>query len=162
MGLFQSCFTCAWAPQVNSKKVKTKKCHEPSCAAAEVRDVPVVPWSAKTLAATHPLNDALPVPPTTAREFRQADTITVFTEVYDNKGARPVRVRAELRQPNQEPAFEASQELSASKPRASGGCGATFQLPLAKVRPGRYVLRIEANASEEHTATREIPVNVVP
>jgi VWFA-related protein len=145
-----------------SKKVKTKKCHEPSCAAAEVRDVPVVPWSAKTLAATHPLYDALPVPPTTAREFRQADTIAVFTEVYDNKGARPVRVRAELRQPNQEPAFEASQELSASKPRASGGFGATFQLPLAGVRPGRYVLRIEASASEEHTATREIPVNVVP
>ena len=103
----------------DSKKVKTKKCHEPSCAAAEVRDVPVTPWSTKTLAAAHPLYAALPTPPTTVRGFRQADTITVFTEVYDNnKSARPIRVRAQLRQPNQEPVFETSQDLSASKPRA--------------------------------------------
>jgi len=144
-----------------SKKVKTKKCHEPSCPAPEVRDVPVAPWAAKTLAATHPLYDALPTPPTTAREFRQAETITVFTEVYDNKGARAVRVRAQLQQPNQEPAFEASQELSPSQTRASGGYGATFQLPLAKVRPGRYILRIEASASVEHTAAREIPIEIL-
>ena len=145
-----------------SKKVKTKKCHEPSCPAPETRDVPVAPYTAKALAATHPLYDALPAPPTTAREFRQAETITVFTEVYDNKGARPVRVHAELRQPNQQPAFEQSKDLGTGTPRASGGYGVAFTLPLTDVRPGRYVLRVEASASEEHTAMREIPVDVVP
>jgi hypothetical protein len=127
-----------------------------------VRDVPVAPWSAKTLAATHPLYDALPTPPTTAREFRQAETITVFTEVYDNKGARPLRVRAELRQPNQQAALEQSKDLGTGPPRASGGYGVAFTLPLTGVRPGRYVLRVEASASEEHTAIRQIPVDVVP
>lgn len=145
-----------------SKKVKTKKCHEPSCPSPEVRDVPVAPWSAKTLAATHPLFEALPTPPTTARQFRQAETLTVFTEVYDNKGTRPLRVRADLRQPNQPAAIEQSKDLDTSKPRASGGYGAAFTLSMTGVRPGRYVLRVEATASEDHTATREIPIDVVP
>ena len=145
-----------------SKKVKTKKCHEPSCPSPEVRDVPVAPWSAKTLAATHPLFDALPTPPTTTREFRQTETLTVFTEVYDNKGTRPLRVRADLRQPNQPAAVEQSKDLDTGKPRASGGYGAAFTLPLTGVRPGRYILRVEATASEDHTATREIPIDVVP
>jgi len=143
-------------------KVKTKKCHEPSCASVDVRDVPVTPWSAKTLAAAHPLYAALPSPPTTVRQFRQADTITVFTEVYDNsKIPRPIRVRAELRQPNRPPAFDLSLSLDTSKPRPSGGHGVAFTLPLADIPSGRYVLRIEATASEEHSATREIPVDVL-
>lgn len=145
----------------NNKKAKTKKCYEPSCVSADVREVPVTPWSEKTLTAQHPLYAALPTPPTTVRQFRQADTITVFTEVYDNKGARPVRVRAQLRQPNQPAALELSQDLDVSKPRASGGHAVAFKLPLANVRPGRYILHLEAIASEDHTATREIPVSVL-
>ena len=143
-------------------RVKTKKCHEPSCASVDVRDVPMTPWSEKTLSAQHPLYGALPSPPTTVRQFRQADTITVFTEVYDNsKIARPIRVRAELRQPNRPPAFDLSLSLDTSKPRPSGGHGVAFTLPLADIPSGRYVLRIEATASEEHSATREIPVDVL-
>ena len=81
---------------------------------------------------------------------------------HDNKGARPLHVRALLRGPDGSPALAISQQLDASTSRASGGQGVTLRLPLAGLSPGRYVLRLEAAGSSEHVTAREIPVDVLP
>jgi VWFA-related protein len=147
----------------DSKKARTKKCYEPSCSAQEVRDVPLAAWSNDTLSATHPLRNALPAPPTTTRAFQRTDTISVFAEIYDNKGPRPVNVRVELRQPERTPSFETSRKLDGGAARASGGQGVTLDVSLADVSPGRYVLRVEAAApGTDHSTTREIPVEILP
>jgi hypothetical protein len=146
-----------------SKKAKTKKCYEPSCAAQEVRNVPLTAWSPDTLPATYPLRDALPTAPTTARAFRRSDTVTVFAEIYDNKRVpRPVSVRLQLGQPDQKPVSEQVHNVTGTR-RASGGYGVTLAMPMSDVPPGRYVLHLVASASgEDHTAAREIPVEVLP
>jgi hypothetical protein len=146
----------------DKRKVKTRTCDKGECVSPDVREVPLMAWDQRTIPSTHPLHNALPAPPTTARAFKRSETIVLFAEVYDNKGARPLGVRAELRQPNRAPALLISQQLAASTSRASGGYGVTLSLPLAEVSPGRYVLRLEATASSEHVAAREIPVDVLP
>jgi hypothetical protein len=64
----------------------------------------------------------------------------------------PVFMPRELQEPA--PTFRARVEAVAID-------GVAFTLSLAGVQPGRYVLRIDATASEDHSATREIPVDVL-
>jgi len=149
------------APVTDKKKVKTRRCDTGECVSADVREVPLVAFAPASLAPTHPLHSALPAPPTTVREFRQSETVSVFSEVYDNKGGRAVQVRAELRQPDQPAAISVSGDLMTDKPRASGGHGVTVNLPLATVPPGSYVLHVEARAaSGNEVASRQIPVRI--
>jgi len=149
------------APVTDKRKVKTRRCDTNECVSADVREVPLVAFAPTTLAATHPLYDALPAPPTTVREFGRDETISVFAEIYDNKGARPLQARAELRQPDQPAAVTVSQDLASDKPRASGGHGVSLRLPLADVPSGQYVLLVEARAaSGSDVASRQIPIRI--
>ena len=121
-------------------------------------------WAANTLPPAHPLRDALPAPPTTLRAFSRSETVTLFAEVYDDRPPRALTVRAELRQPGGPVALTATREIStADSRRTSGGYGVTLPLAFADVSPGRYVLRLEATApGTDHTAAREIPIEVLP
>jgi len=145
----------------DKKKIKTRTCREGECVSADVREVPLVAWAPLTLNATSPLRDALPTPPTTARDFSQTDTLTVFAEVYDNKGSRSVQVRAELRQPALSAVLRLSEDVAIDRARASGGYGVTLKLPLTGVPPGSYVLHVETRAdSGKDVASRQIPIRI--
>jgi len=145
----------------DKKKIKTRTCREGECVSADVREVPLVAWAPQTLAVTSPLRDALPAPPTTAREFSQTDTLTVLAEVYDNKGSRSVQVRAELRQTDKPAAVAVSQDLAPGTARASGGQAVLMTLPLSGASPGSYVLHVEARAAGgSDIANRQIPVRI--
>jgi hypothetical protein len=103
----------------------------------------------------------LPTPPTTARDFSQADTLTVFAEVYDTKGSRPVQLKAELRQTDKPAAVTVSQDLGPGTSRASGGHGVLLKLPLSGTPPGSYVLDVEARAAGgSDMASRQIPIRI--
>jgi VWFA-related protein len=149
------------APVTDKKKVKTRRCDSNECISADVREVPLVAFSPATLASTHPLRNALPAPPTTVREFRQTEAVTVFAEVYDNRPARALQVRAELKQPGQPAAITLSGDVATDKSRPSGGHSVTVNLPLAGVPPGSYVLSVEARSAEgSDVAGREIPIRI--
>jgi hypothetical protein len=115
------------------------------------------------------LRDVLPGPPTTTREFSPDDTLTLFTEVYDNTGrARQdppyvIKVTTRLVDANGQIVRLASEERAARAAlRPSGGHGFTLRLPLERVEPGQYVLQVEAtsNGREPRTAVRSVPIRV--
>ena len=55
-----------------------------------------------------------------------------------------------------------SDERSSSELQgASGGYGHTVRVPMSGFEPGRYVLTVEARSRLGHTASRQIPFEVV-
>ena len=93
--------------------------------------------------------DVLPAPPTAMREFVQADTLTLFTEVYDNAVSTPHRVgiTASVLADDGKVVFTTSDERKSEELQGStGGYGYRTQVPLSGIAPGRYVLRVEAKS----------------
>lgn len=93
--------------------------------------------------------DVLPAPPTAMREFVQADTLTLFTEVYDNAVSTPHRVAitASVLADDGKVVFTTSDERKSDELQGStGGYGYKTQVPLSGIAPGRYVLRVEAKS----------------
>lgn len=93
--------------------------------------------------------DVLPAPPTATREFVQADTLTLFTEVYDNAVSTPHRVAitASVLADDGKVVFTTSDERKSEELQGStGGYGYRAQVPLSGIAPGRYVLRVEAKS----------------
>jgi VWFA-related protein len=110
---------------------------------------------AATLAPKDPLKEFLPRPPTARREFDAGDTLVVFGEVYDNDrtaGRGSVDVRANLRT---EDGFVIRTEVAQSDRFA-------IQLPLTDLAAGRYVVHLDARATEgkPRAATRDIVIHV--
>jgi len=109
--------------------------------------------------------DVLPAPPTAAREFVQADTLTLFTEVYDNAVSTPHRVAitASVLADDGKVVFTTSDERKSEELQGStGGYGYRTQIPLSAIAPGRYVLRVEAKSllGNSTPITREIEFRV--
>jgi hypothetical protein len=109
--------------------------------------------------------DVLPASPTAIREFPSSDTLAVFAEVYDNETRTPHRVSITTQVVADDGRVlfatedeRASQELQGRK----GGYGYTAAVPLAKLSPGRYVLRVEARTllAKGGTASRELEFRV--
>ena len=69
---------------VGDRYVKPKSCNAPVCN-GEVRSArALAQWPARSLKTPFLWQDAMPAPPTTAREFDPTETLTAFVEVYDN------------------------------------------------------------------------------
>jgi len=109
--------------------------------------------------------DVLPAPPTAARDFPTADTLAIFTEVYDNTGATPHRVAitASVLADDGKTVFTTADERRSEELQgATGGYGYTTKIPLNGFAPGRYVLRVEAKATTGNAAAvkREVEFRV--
>ena len=106
----------------------------------------------------------LPGPPTTAREFSQDDTLTLFAEGYENrKKPHIVTLTVELRNDaGQGLGSYAIEGKSAAKPKEATVYRFAPNLPLQDVPPGRYTLHIEGRSSldKNKPITREIPFTV--
>jgi VWFA-related protein len=115
------------------------------------------------------LKQALPGPPTARREFFSGDAIGLYTEVYDNvpsdtphKVDITLTVRGEDgREVARNTDERSSSELQGAK---SGGFGYTAQFPLKDLRPGRYLLRVEARSrlKDIDPVGRDVPFTVLP
>jgi hypothetical protein len=119
-----------------------------------------------TAGAIPDLGDAMPAPPTTAREFSAGDELLVLAEIYDNQGDQPhsVDITATLKAEGRVQVFANSERRSSKElGGARGGYGYTTRIPLQDLAPGLYVLAIEAKSSLGKTdpASREVQIRVV-
>jgi VWFA-related protein len=114
-----------------------------------------------------PLQQLLPGPLSTHREFPQADELALFAEIYDNNGNQPhkVRIQASLRAEGGQSVFQTSEERDSTELKGSaGGYGFATRIPLKDVAPGLYVVRVEAQSQvgDRPTVTRESVIRVAP
>jgi VWFA-related protein len=94
--------------------------------------------------------------PTTRREFTTADEVSALIRVYQRRQHSPVPVAIVFRvlDGTRE---EASVEIPLAADQFAGGSAdGLYRLPLDLLRPGSYVLRVEASANRE-TARRDVP-----
>lgn len=108
--------------------------------------------------------DVLPAPATAVRDFARADSLAIFAEIYDNQPApHKVAIKTTVTGENGQAAFTNGDERSTSELQGKkGGFGYTTAVPLSGLAPGRYVLRVEAQAqvSNGGTASRELEFRV--
>ncbi len=112
-----------------------------------------------------PLQQLLPGPLSSYREFPQDDELALFVEVYDNSGNSPhkVDITASLLPEGGQAVFQTHEERDSSELKGSaGGYGFSTRIPLRDVAPGLYVLRIEAQSrlGDRPQAVRETVIRV--
>ena len=107
------------------------------------------------------LADLLPIIPTSARAFPRSGQIAAFVRVYQGGRDAPVPVDMRLRILGAAtPAVvDESMTLDATRFGARRAADCPFQLPLAKLVEGEYLLTIEAVAGK-NTARREVRFGV--
>jgi hypothetical protein len=118
-----------------------------------------------TAKADEELRTVLPLPPTASREFRAADTLSTFAEIYDNQAQPPHKVditTTVLTDDGRVVFNTAEQRESAELQGKSGGYGVTAKIPLAGFAPGLYVLKVDATsrAGKPETVTRQVAFRV--
>ena len=115
--------------------------------------------AAPTIRPKDPLEKLLPGPLTTYREFPSIDEIALFTEIYDNiKQSHKTEIVATVKAEGGQTVFETREEHDSSElAGAAGGYGFQTRVPLSKLVPGLYVLRVEATArvGDRNTVSKE-------
>jgi VWFA-related protein len=106
----------------------------------------------------------LETPPTVTRTFATDDVLSTYTEVYPGrKTPRDLTLTARLTSAEGLVVFRATEERGPSDLGADGRLSHQVAVPLADLRPGRYVLEIEARPpGGEEAATRALAFDVVP
>ena len=112
--------------------------------------------------------DLLPGPATSSRTFREGDELTVYAEIYDSLklGNNVVTVTTRLIAEDGPEVFASRETLRV--PRGSAGAPATLavskHVSLKNVRPGRYLLQLEAQppGRDPKTVSRETVLTIVP
>jgi VWFA-related protein len=109
---------------------------------------------------------AMPAPIVATRAFTAGETITIYTEVYENlvnPSVHTLELSVDLRS-DVGGVVSTTSEQRRSTDAADSPDRHTFrnQVPLNGVPPGQYILHVEArsNAAEQITVTRDIPIHV--
>jgi VWFA-related protein len=119
-----------------------------------------------TVSRDEPLRGLLPGPITATRDFRAGDTISLYTEVYENlrnPAAHTVDMQVDLRTDDGRVISTTREERSSRELGGrSGGYGFTVQVPLRDVEPGIYVIHVEAqvNMGSRPTVARDVVIRV--
>jgi hypothetical protein len=154
---------------VGDRYSKPKSCNTPVCNADVRRGKAMVQWPGRSLTMPFVWQDAPPAPPTTAREFDPAETLTAFVEVYDNskptgeKVPYAIDLTATLQNPEGGIVRSLKQEKPSNGPRRpSGGYAFVVPLSLEGLPSGPYLLQLEARTprSPESVASRRIPIRI--
>jgi VWFA-related protein len=113
--------------------------------------------------------ESLPAPATSRRTFGRNDVLSAFAEIYDNvssRNAQRLEVITTLTGDDGVAAFSSRESLagSATADARNARIPLSKQIPLKDMRPGRYVLRVEARAlgGTAKPVVRETVVTVVP
>lgn len=122
---------------------------------------------APTARSKDPLQQLLPGPLSSYREFPQGDEVAIFAEIYDNSGSQPhkVDISASLKAEGGQSVFATSEERDSTELKGSaGGYGFAARIPLKDVAPGLYVLRVEAQSrlGDRPATDREVVIRVMP
>jgi VWFA-related protein len=93
----------------------------------------------------------LPAPATSRREFAQNDTLGLYAEVYDNlppQQRHEIDITTTLLGENGREVFSSRQAVGGDvqTKSKSNTMGYTASVPLKDIQPGRYLLRVEAQA----------------
>lgn len=109
--------------------------------------------------------DVLPAPPTAVRDFPQGDTLALFAEIYDNQVStrHNVAIKTSVLAGDGQVVFTAGDSRNTDDLQGkTGGFGYTANIPLASLAPGRYVLKVEAQAQVSNGASvaRELEFRV--
>jgi hypothetical protein len=102
----------------------------------------------------------LPSPATSRRTFSRNDVLSVFAELYDNSNSRdPVRIEVATSLIGEDGVARFS-----SREDLAGNTSISKQIPLNEMRPGTYVLRMEARALSggAKPVLRETSLTIVP
>jgi VWFA-related protein len=119
-----------------------------------------------TVSPVEPLRGLLPGPITATRDFRSGDTISLYTEVYENlrnPAAHIVDLQVDLRTDDGRVIATTKEERSSKELGGRpGGYGFAVQLPLRDVDPGIYVIHVEAQANmgARPTVARDVVIRV--
>jgi len=109
------------------------------------------------------LPKVLPGPPTAARVFSLDDTLAIYTDIYDNDLDRPhkIDIEAIVRADDGTVAFKVSEQRdSKDADKARGGHNFLAKIPLQDLRPGRYVLTVQAKSRLGDAAEKPIAKDV--
>jgi VWFA-related protein len=110
----------------------------------------------------------LPAPATSRRTFGRNGILSAFAEVYDSgasRDARRIEVTTTLMGEDGSAAFSSRESIAgASADVKSSRIPLSKQIVLKDIRPGRYVLRVEARllGGGTNPVSRETPVTVLP
>jgi hypothetical protein len=106
----------------------------------------------------------LPGPAVSRRTFVRNDTLTVFTEIYDNiSGTQPRQIETSVALVNEsgQDVFNARDTVDNPSTGRWTTYGLARDVPLGTVAPGRYLLRLEANhRGESGAVARETLITV--
>lgn len=113
---------------------------------------------------------ALPAPATSRRAFSRNDVVSLFAELYDgsaSRDARRIEVTAALIGDDGAAAFSSRESIAGAAASAavrSSRVAIAKQIPLKDVRPGHYVLRVEARllGGGANPVARDTPITVLP
>ncbi len=102
----------------------------------------------------------LPAPATSRRTFSRNDVLSVFAEIYDNLNPRDagrIEVVTNLIGEDGTARFSSRETLAGNTPILK-------QIPLSEMRPGDYVLRVEARAlgGSAKPVSRETALTIIP
>jgi VWFA-related protein len=102
----------------------------------------------------------LPTPPVVTRTFAASDTLTWFAEVYDNssQAAHAVNFTTTVQDATDGRTLVQSRDNRVIQPGARGQAqGFTTSLPLRDLKPGTYVLHVEASSTAGgQSASRDV------
>lgn len=110
----------------------------------------------------------LPAPATSRRTFDRSAVVSAFAELYDSgtsKESRRIEITTTLVGEDGNPAFSSRETVGgATADVRSSRIPIAKQIPLTDIRPGRYVLRLEARllGAGVNPVVRETPVTVLP
>jgi hypothetical protein len=108
----------------------------------------------------NPLADVIPFVPTVARAFTQVEQAIAYVRVHESGPPVPASIRAQVIDTTGQTRFEDAAELPADA-FVVGDAEYSLGLPLADLAPGRYLLRISAEAGESRTI-QELRFEVLP
>jgi hypothetical protein len=103
-------------------------------------------------------NGLLPAPPVANRVFGPGETLTWFTEVYDNSSDTPhgINFASTIQDARDGRTLVEARDTRVVQRRGQGH-GFTTDYPLRDLRPGLYVLRVQATSTMgNHAAQREV------
>jgi VWFA-related protein len=105
--------------------------------------------------------NALPAPATVRRTFTRSETLTSYSEVYDNSSpmAHALNYVVNVRSADGRSVFETRDRRDVDAGKTARMHGFTTPVPLKDLQPGMYVLHVEATAPNQ-TAARDIPFEV--
>ena len=119
-----------------------------------------------TAKADEALKDVLPAPPSGLRTFVSSDELAVFAEVYDNTSDKPhvIDIETTVIADDGKIQYKSGEERSSSELQGQrGGYGYVTRVPLSDLRPGLYVLTLEARsrAGNFEPSRREVQFRIM-